>query len=624
MQVPHSARLPTAWHGRVKDLVQSKPEAIVSVLHARYPASDEQLSAWAEGLRVLVAQLRSKVERTPSALGWWVAFEYELPREGGRRPDACIVTADEVLVVEVKATARPPPEGIDQCRAYVRDLREYHAECHNRPVSGALLVTGWSGIMETGDVTVCGADELGTVLDALVSDGPSDDRIQSWLAAPYLPLPTLVEAARMLFLKEPLPDIRRARSAGVGDAVRALREIARRAMATRTHHLVLVSGSPGAGKTLVGLQFVHEHRADLHGKASAVFLSGNGPLVEVLQHVLETKVFVQDVHRFMREYGVPTVLPPPEDVLVFDEAQRAWDREKVQQWYQEKKNLDHNLSEPETFVRIVGSREQGGVLVGLIGYGQEIHNGEEGGLGQWREAVSGSDRDWVVHCAGRLREYFQGSVVEEHGALDLSVTLRSHGADRLHLWVEHLLEGRLSEAGRVAEEMRAQGTFLYMTQDLAAARAFITARYADEHAKTFGMVASSKSKNMASYGVNTGYGSPAVLRPGQVGPWFYGKTNLPPRCRELSAVATEFQCQGLELDGGIILWGSDFVWNGTTWRIPAMPRAHARDPAQLRKNSYRVLLTRFRDGFVVYVPPGQEMAETSSALHRAGIQQLPV
>lgn len=621
MHTRHPLASPTAWHGRVHDFLEAESEAIVSALHARHRATDEQIIAWVETIRALARSLREVSNSNREAGDWWIAFEYELPREGGRRPDVCIVTTSDVLVIEVKATGKPTQEAVEQCRAYVRDLREYHEACHGANVRGLLLVTRWAGSTRLDSIDVCGPARIPAVLHQLRGAGPSPNLVDLWLAAPYAPLPSLVAAARMLFEREKLPEIRRAKSAGVHEAVRTLGTIAERARNSGSHHLVLISGSPGAGKTLVGLQFVHDHRSGSEDKVPAVFLSGNGPLVEVLQHVLGTKVFVQDVHRFMWEYGVRGLTASPEEVLIFDEAQRAWDREKVEAWYREKKGIEHRQSEPETFVRIVGARPAGGVLVGLIGYGQEIHNGEEAGIAQWADAIAAHGGEWTIHCAGRLRDFFQGFVVEEHGALDLNESLRSHAADELHLWVEHLLEGRLDEAGRLSERLTNAGFSLWMTSDLGLARRFVVDRYAPEATKTYGLLASSKSKNLAKYGLDTTFGSPLVLRPGQVGRWFHG---APPRCRELASVATEFQCQGLELDGGLLLWGNDLVWKDERWMIPRYSRAQARDPQRLRKNSYRVLLTRFRDGIVVYVPPDVEMGDTFSALRRAGFRPLGV
>ena len=466
------------------------------------------------------------------------------------------------------------------------------------------------------DVTIVGPHDLEGELATLRGSGPARETIQQWLAAPYRPLPSLVQAARHIFDHEPLPEIRRAQSTGIPQALATVHAIAQRARRDGEHHLVLLSGAPGAGKTLVGLQLVHEQANLATGESPAIFLSGNAPLVEVLQYALRNKVFVQDVHKFMYDQGVKSTLPASEDVLVFDEAQRAWDRDRVEEWYLKNRGIRHPYSEPETFVNIASRRKTGGVLVGLVGYGQEIHTGEEGGVGQWGEAITRAGVKWTIHCAPRWTPHFPGARIEEHSSLDLVVPIRAHAASEAHLWVEHVLEGRLEEARAAAKRLRDTQYYLYLTDDLHAARSFMHARYEAEPAKTFGIVASSKASDLPAHGLENDFTSTRRVR---IGPWFYGRDGQPPRCRAMDQVVTEFQCQGLELDGVILGWGNDFQWNGRQWEMHA--RHRARDPERLRKNSYRVLLTRARDGIVIFCP--RQHALTFDALTQAGCAPLP-
>jgi hypothetical protein len=274
-----------------------------------------------------------------------------------------------------------------------------------------------------------------------------------------------------------------------------------------------VTGVPGAGKTLVGLQFVYLTRfSEDEAERPAVFLSGNGPLVDVLQHALKNRIFVQDVHGFLVRYGgSPIKLPTAEHIWVYDEAQRAWDGERVMS------KRGHPLSEHEDFVKLGMRLPDWAMLVGLIGEGQEIHLGEEGGLKLWSDAIEASGGDWTIHCPNHVAAVFEGHKVIVDDALELTVTLRSHVAGDLHQWVRLLLDGRLAEASSVAESMQRASYDLYVTRDLEEAKRYVRARYEGEEDKRFGLLGSSKAKNLPTYGMNTSFQATRAFRPG---PWY--------------------------------------------------------------------------------------------------------
>jgi hypothetical protein len=273
----------------------------------------------------------------------------------------------------------------------------------------------------------------------------------------YRPLPTLVKAARELLLNGELRRINRAWAA-TAPAVEAIRKIVHDAARTKTRHLILVTGVPGAGKTLVGLQTVHAHYLDDlavdrgNGKptAPAVFLSGNGPLVQVLQYELKSaggdgKTFVRDVKNYVKTYSSNRKKIPPEHVLVYDEAQRAFDAAMVKVTHKHDAAAAHNKSEPELFVEFADRVPEWCVVIGLIGTGQEIHVGEEAGIGQWRRAVENTTRrlEWHIHVPPSAIEHFRPSSVslEIVPALSLDVELRQHAAEHLHGYVAGLLNG---------------------------------------------------------------------------------------------------------------------------------------------------------------------------------------
>jgi hypothetical protein len=376
-------------------------------------------------------------------------------------------------------------------------------------------------------------------------------------------------------------------------------------------HIALITGVPGAGKTLVGLQLVYNTRfTEEEGERAAVFLSGNGPLIDVLQHALKSRIFVQDVHRFLLTYGGNAARLPEEHIWVYDEAQRAWDADKV------RGKRGHGLSEHEDFLRLGLRMPDWSMLVGLIGEGQEIHVGEEGGLELWNEAINKSGGKWIVHCPAHVAHLFPGQRVVIDEALNLSVTLRSHLASDLHAWVAALLEARLLEARNLCGALRVAGFSVYVTRNLEDAKRYVRERYSDRMDIRYGMLASSKAKTLAAFGMDSTFQSTRRFRPG---PWYNDPPTSISSCCQLLSVASEFQCQGLELDFPIVGWDVDLFWNGNAWASKG-GRSPAKDPHQLRLNSYRVLLTRGRDGMMIFVPPLEASSPTYEALCDAGCE----
>lgn len=577
-------------------------------------ATGTQGVAWADSRKVLARALRSLFPGREEARSWGMVFEYELPWEGGRRPDLVLLAAGQVLVVEFKMAASATAAGLDQVAAYARDLAIYHGATHGRPVRPILVPTRRLGEpVERDGVLVLPPGRLAEFLGSLPPDEPID--LDAWLAADYAPLPGVVEAARRIFRREPLPALRQAESAGIPAVLDRLAGLAAEASERGGRHVVLITGVPGAGKTLVGLECVYRH-GEAVGARDAVFLSGNGPLVEVLQHALRSKVFVRPVRNFYIEHEVRGPRVPAEHLIIFDEAQRAWDAARMAEKY------GISTAAPAAVTRIAGRADGWSLVVGLIGTGQEIHAGEEGGPGLWAEAVLAGDHPWVVHCPPGLAGIFEGlppdrlCLVE---GFDLTRSLRTHRADRVNAWVDHILRGEFAEARALATDLASGGFSARLTRDLGAAKAYCQARYADAPAKTFGLIASSRARNLARHGIPNDYPSTQKVR---LGPWFVDPPESPESCRALLDVATEFGCQGLELDLPIVCWGDDLTWDGAAWSSRVTKQKGVLDPGRLRLNSYRVLLSRGRDGIVAFVPPESVMDDTHSALERSGFMPL--
>ena len=534
-----------------------------------------------------------------------IVFEFELPFEGGRRPDVVVLAGRSILVLEFKSSPIVDAAQIDQAGAYARDLAEYHEATHWRDVAAVLVATSFKGTRRNvGGVTICPPNELAEELTAKATTGTID--FDTWLSAPYAPLPSLVAAARRIFNHEPLPHIKRALALGIPEVVGLVDEIVAGAERNDRRRAVFVTGVPGAGKTLVGLRAVYERS---NGKALSTFLSGNGPLVAVLQDALKSTVFVRDLHKFITSYGSSSRVPE-QHVLVFDEAQRAWDSG----YMFKQKGIAH--SEPELLVAIAGRLAGWAALVGLVGTGQAIYSGEEGGLPLWREALATGADDWEIFCPPSIADHFSDLDVFVHPELELQVPLRARRGERLHQWVTAVLDGRLREADSEADALRKADYPIYVTRDLEEAKEYAEERYRNEPDRRFGLVASSHANNLEDHGVdNTWF----ATRRTNVAKWFNEPRRDSRSCCALTGPVTEFQCQGLELDLPIVCWGDDLLWSHNDWLLrPRRRRYPIEDPETLLRNTYRVLLTRGRDALIIWVPGDTRLDETARALEVAG------
>ncbi|MBY6102426.1 DNA/RNA helicase domain-containing protein [Marinobacter nauticus] len=590
-----------------------------------------------------------------------VILEYRIPLES-RRIDAVLLVPGKVIVVEFKGKQAYLREDIDQAARYYRDLKAYHLTCSETCVACYLVPTGYEGQPIVDGVTkILGVRDLpGEILSCVIA-GIGVPSVAEFLSSEsYQPLPSLIDAARELFNTGSLGRVHQS-AAETMPAVEACAGIIHRAAEKKRRALILVTGVPGAGKTLVGLQLAHAQylsdltvtrESGLKPTGPAVFLSGNGPLIEVLQYEIARaesglsgkesvgsgsggKAFVRDVHDYVRTYAADPSRVPPNHVLIYDEAQRAFDAVQVQK---KQRGLDKSLiglSEPELFIQFAERVPEWCVVVGLVGTGQEIHVGEEGGLQQWRAAIEkASDPDvWDVYypetvATSGIFEGLNNTVVAP--PLELNQTLRFHQANCLHQFVDELLNGNNAKARELSEKLKFQGYKLLMTHELDKAKSYLAGAYSDAPEARFGLLASSRDKDLGAYGIQKGFGSSGQVNRREYGPWYSDPKGAPAACTSFSKVVTEFGSQGLELDSALLAWGTDFLRQGNQWSNQFASRyenpGQVRDPHKLRINAYRVLLTRGRDGCVVFIPPistgDKSMRETWRYLAACGFDQL--
>lgn len=576
-----------------------------------------QINIWKDCFHVLQRELPAFHQQHP---GFHIIFEYALPYESGRRPDVLLVCREFVIVLEFKKKHELLQADIDQANAYARDIEEYHFETRNKDLSAVLVLTEAHDVCEDVEgLAVCSGDMLHIVLDNCVVGQTTPCDIEVWINSRYEPLPTIVEAARMIMAKEELPNIRRVGSTGIPDAINCLEQLTLYAKENSKHMIAFVTGVPGAGKTFLGLQFVY-NVCQANDQVNSVYLSGNGPLVSVLTDALHSRVFVKDLHKVINEFLGGGAKDFRNNVIVFDEGQRAWDKEQMA-----KAKRGQDNSEPDVMVRLAEERLDWCVLLVLVGEGQEIYKGENSGLGQWNDALNKAWLNWEVICPDKLAPIFKDQTVvktKSRNKLDLTVSLRSHLAGDVSNFVNHLIDGNAAVASQYVPEITGQGFSMFVTRNLETAKEYCRTRYEGQLSKRYGLIASSKEDRfMTRFGVDNSFYATS-LRYMNIGKWFNTDARSGVSCCNLEKVVTEFGCQGLELDMPIICWGPDMKWNGYGWDLYRPNQAPDSDDNTYRTNSYRVLLTRGRDGFIIYVPDDRILDQTYKLFRSLGLKEL--
>lgn len=583
------------------------------------PIHQAQIAAWEDCYTVLQRALPAVQKQHPDLT---ILFEYELPYEAGRRPDVVLLSREVVVILEFKMKRRILRADLDQAAAYGRDLQEYHVESRWRKVYPILVATRMESVLEQhGNVLACSGDRLTEVILSVLEGGTSPCDTTAWMNSKYEPLPTIVEAARMMMRHEELPRIRVADSAGIPQALQCLSGIATYAKEKDKHMLVLVTGVPGAGKTYLGLQYVYESCPSA-GDVHSVYLSGNGPLVKVLSSALGSNVFVKDLHKQTDEFLRHRAGDFHQNIIVFDEGQRAWDQEQMAA-----RNHGSHCSEAELMIHLTEERLSWCVLLVLVGEGQEIYKGESAGMGQWVSALDHAERAWEVVAPSKLEAAFAHCPrlrrFHSRDQLDLNVSLRNHLARSASAFMNHLVAGEIAQAKALSTTLKAAGYTMLVTRDLEAAKEYCKARYVGEPSKRYGLLVSSKADTrlMKQYGVDNSYEATSI-RNLDIAAWYNDPPESPKSSCSFRHVVTEFSCQGLELDLPILCWGPDMTWNGLSWDRyrPGQP-ADSNDN-RYRMNSYRVLLTRGRDGLIVFVPPKPELEAVYRLLCEIGMDIL--
>jgi DUF2075 family protein len=563
----------------------------------------------------------------------------------GRRVDAVVIIQQVVFVLEFKVGEREYLQSaIDQVWDYALDLKNFHKPSHAQVIAPVLVATAAKDHLITIGTTShndqlllpirSNAAMLREVMEEVLAfaDGEAIN-VDSWVGGIYSPTPTIIEAAMALYNDHSVLEISRS-DAGATNLTLTSAAVSQIIAAAKANHekaICFVTGVPGAGKTLVGLKIATDN-IEKKAEMLSVFLSGNKPLVDILREALtrdkykrdkekglkpkkgaifgEVKLFIQNVHHFRDDCLQNITKAPIEHVAIFDEAQRAWDHHQTAKFMKEKKSVaNFTHSEPEFLISCIDRHQDWGVVVCLVGGGQEINKGEAG-ISEWLAAVNRSFPHWKVHISSRLTdsEYAAGQALQlldgnqnvvVDNSLHLAVSMRSFRAEHLAAFVKALLDLGI-EGAQAAYALIKDKYPLVITRDLQQAK-----RWLKEKARgneRYGMVVSSQAQRLKPYAID-------VKSPMDPIHWFLDGKEDVRSSYYLEDVATEFHVQGLELDWACVTWDADFRYSPQGWGTYSFvgdkwQNVHKAERKQYLKNAYRVLLTRARQGMVIVVPEG--------------------
>lgn len=622
-----------AYYGKsIADFIQEDDLNILGTLaknHGYQTLEKSQQNAWERQITILKSQL--------AELTGYIYFEFSIPRMG-KRVDNIVILGDKIFLLEFKiGSEQYDKHAIDQVIDYALDLRNFHEGSHYANLI-PILIAEKAPIFENNFQTVQNLDHaillnthnLHEFFKPYDSNSLMD--VAAWEQSSYKPTPTIIEAAQALYQNHDVEEITRsdAGAKNLSATANCISNIIEQAKQGNKKAICFVTGVPGAGKTLAGLNIANQ-RLKVAEDEHAVFLSGNGPLVQVLQEALarnraiknkikketalkETRAFIQNIHHFRDEY-LKNSQAPTEKVVVFDEAQRAWNQHQTSKFMSQKRGQsDFNQSEPEFLIEVMNRHQNWCVIVCLIGGGQEINTGEAG-LVAWMQALQSSYPDWQVHYSNLIvnqDNYLQDAAIKnwlsttgvEQNHLHLATSVRSFRSEKVSAWVHALLD--MDEQAKSLWKEIQSNYPIVLTRDLQKAKAWVKAQA--KGSERYGLVASSGARRLKALGVH-------VKNKIDVANWFLNPKYDVRSSYFLEDVATEFDVQGLELDWVCLAWGENFYYQDNQWHYQSFKgckwqNINKEEDKQFTKNAYRVLLTRARQGMVIWIPEGSESDNT--------------
>lgn len=595
----------------------------------QFSAEDLQKNTWKTEIDILKEQLITFKDGH-------IILEYTIPRIGNRI-DGIFIYKGIVFLLEFKVGSNTySNHDTEQVIDYALDLNSFHKESHNKLLVPILICTEASNkdfsisLMKDNILNplYCNKNNIANCINNVIENFTQNEfSPYDWINSIYMPTPTIIEAAQVLYHGHNVEEISRndASAINLTRTTKAISDIIDFTKQNNKKSICFITGVPGAGKTLAGLNIAID-RQQVAEDEHAIFLSGNGPLVEVLQESLarddstrnntkkaeamrKAKEFIQIIHHF-RDDAISTTLAPIEKVAIFDEAQRAWDKTNLTNFMKRKKGVfDFDMSEPEFLINIMNRHSDWSTIICLIGGGQEINTGEAG-LIEWFDSLRNKFSNWDVYVSDKIsdHEYTRGKSVNSliQGLnckivkdLHLSVSLRSFRSENVAGFVKDVLDVNVENAKQLLTQFKNDYP-IYITRNLNKAKTWIINQA--KGSERYGMIASSGAKRLRSYGI-------WVQNKVDAPTWFLNGKDDVRSSYFLEETATEFDIQGLELDWSILCWDANLRFNngkfeyynfiGSKWQ-----NINKLENVLYLKNAYRVLMTRARQGFVIFVPEG--------------------
>ena len=639
----------------IKDFIIDDSKAIIGELvngankdsHRDVPP--KQIDAWNNQIK----ELQSRLEEC--CMTGCIIFEYDIIRLG-KRIDVILLIKHMVFSLEFKnGKTAFVVQDAQQAEDYAIDIKNFHKESADLYVCPILIATKAPKYKKPQSID-CYPDkqvylqreniETFTPKILSIADKYGDDRkinFKNWFDSPYHPTPTIIAAAVEAYLSNDISQIAQS-EAGQDNIDRCEQEIGRIVDYARNNHkkcVCFVTGVPGAGKTLVGLNVVAKNLKKGNDNLS-VYLSGNDTLVKVLREALtksarekntleskddrrfnekSIKLLIQSSYDFKKAYAEDST-KIPEHILIFDEAQRVWNKERMTKKHE--KNPYLSVSESHLFFKIMNRHKDWAVMICLVGLGQDIHDGEVG-INEWFRCGIGIEefKDWEMYYSPAIFSQVEDTDIDrdlimgcdrchQADALHLRTSIRSFRADKQSQFVDALLDNRPEEAKEVYSSIKSKYP-IYITRDINAAKKWAKGKV--RGSQRCGVLASSGAQRLKPYGVYIPSSNDFDAKN-----WYLAPSDDLRSSNMMEVVATEFKVQGLEIDWAVVCWDADLRRNADEWahynfRGTRWMRRNKDEQKRYLVNTYRVLLTRARQGMVIFVPEGVDEEEDATRNH---------
>ncbi len=632
------------YQDNIHNFISKSTEEIIGeiTLANQFDSTSNQNKSWEEQITLLKESLKNH--------DGTLFFEFSIPRMG-KRVDVIVIIRGVVFVIEFKVGEHKfYRSNLEQVWDYALDLKNFHEPSH-KALLVPILVATEAKISFLRIETTSHNDNLllpirvnktglkyaiNHTLEFFGEDFVLDPNYFS--TGQYYPTPTIVEAALSLYHNHTVDEITRsdAEAKNLSKTTSIITRIIAKAKSEKRKLICFVTGVPGAGKTLVGLKVATSHLDEINGNTS-VYLSGNGPLVAILQEALardkiknekakgikltkgkakaSVKAFIQNIHHYRDAYLVDPN-PPYDHVAIFDEAQRAWNKEQTVKFMKQRKGQNNfEYSEPEFLISCLDRHPDWAVIVCLVGGGQEINTGEAG-ISEWLSAIKKSFPNWEVYISPNLTEseYSASDVIDElqkitkvnlDADLHLGVSMRSFRAENLSLFVKYVLDLKQKEAIETFSKISNRYPIV-LTRELNKAKQWL--RQQARGSERYGLIVSSQAQRLKPFAID-------VKSPINPIHWFLNDKEDVRSSFYLEEVATEFHIQGLELDWACVTWDGDLRYSEYGWKTFSFvgcrwQNIHKAERKKYLINAYRVLLTRARQGMVIVVPEGNSEDHT--------------